>query len=72
MNGESLIELWETLVEFISASDLQDAADKFVSFCDEQGLGDDLLSQKHELPPKLKVACYAHFDLEDDELEEEY
>jgi hypothetical protein len=72
MNGEALIELWETMVEFIQVADQQDAADKFVSYCDEQGLGDDLLMVKHLLPGKLKIAVYTHFELDDEEEVEDY
>jgi hypothetical protein len=70
MDSDFVIELWESMKPYISARERVHAADEIVSLFDAHGFGDGL-ENSVDLPAELRAAVIAHFDLEDEDDEEE-
>lgn len=65
MKTEDIIELWEMISPYIPRGDRNDAAESFVEFFDEHGLGHEL-EVADELPAHLKTASMAYFGVDTD------
>ena len=70
MDSEFVVELWETMIPYITARERVNAAGELVSMFDAHGFGDGF-EDSVDLPPELRAAVIAHFDFDDEEEEEE-
>lgn len=70
MDNDTIIEFWEKMSPFIASSERVNAAITLVEFLDDNGLSFQL-EHATDLPKALLAAVASHYDIYDEDEEEE-